>query len=171
MKLLRVLERETLGIEPFGPLPQRLVAMHDVDEIEGEIALLHLHIAKVDVFRRHTVDQRHGRIKPHRLLDNLLVVDEIVDHRGVDRLVATDVKHLTQQPFLHVGRVGDEIEREGERECGGLVAGADERHDIVAQFGVGEAPARFGVARGEQQAEQILLLAARCAAALDRVHR
>ena len=61
---------------------------------EREVAFLDLHIAKVDIFVRDTIDDGDRRIEPHRLLDYLLVESQLVDHGGIDWPVAANVQHF-----------------------------------------------------------------------------
>ena len=143
-----------LGAEGLGVVEPAGVAVEDPLRDQQLRPLRDGVAADLERLDRLAADRPGGRIEPHRLADDVARVGQ-PGHVGGRRgpAVAEDLVELGREPGLGLGVAGEQVEGVGQRQRGGLVAGEEEGHALVAELPVGHArpprrPARRAGARG-----------------------
>ena len=95
------------------------------------------------------------RVEPQRLLDHPAGERQPREVVGGGRAAAEHVGDLVAEATLGLGVLGEQVAGPGEGDGRRLVAGPDERDDLVAQLPVGEALAGLLVAGGQEHREQV----------------
>ena len=100
---------------------------------------------------RLAAHERHRRIEPHRLFQDHARIGETRE-----RVRVGCIERLGGDARIGIGKLREQEQRPGQRVRGGLVAGADEGHQIVVHHGVGQRRAGLGIARLDQPRHQIV---------------
>ena len=94
---------KTAWIEPIRLTPQFRVTMNGVDGHADRRSGPYLLITELNVSPGLTHDQRSGRIKAHRFLDDLVRIRKRIDMLRMDRAALSDRSDLTVDPLLDLG--------------------------------------------------------------------
>jgi len=149
-------------------IPQ-IAHLTELDAAEGHYAAGNCRRQKKDFT---TADAEFAKsLDSHPKSVNLIydIGDYAMKHVQPERLIGTGAVGFGLQPRLGLGMLTDEIPRPRERRRGGLVPRNDQRQYLVDQLLVAHGLVRLAIAAGHQHAQEVEMLLARAAPAVDEL--